>query len=62
MRIISLLYHDVVPTGAFGASGFCSPDANIYKLTAPEFAKHLASIRVLAERVDGQHEVFRVDR
>ncbi len=43
--MISLLYHDVVPAGAFASSGFCSPDANIYKISVPEFSEHLTAIQ-----------------
>jgi peptidoglycan/xylan/chitin deacetylase (PgdA/CDA1 family) len=45
MSAISLLYHDVVPPGDFGASGFPGGDANIYKLELPEFERHLAAIQ-----------------
>lgn len=44
VRICSLIYHDVVPAGSYGASGFQSPDANIYKLTVDEFERHLNAI------------------
>lgn len=43
--ICALLYHDVVPEGGFAASGFVSPDANIYKFTTAEFALYLAAIQ-----------------
>jgi peptidoglycan/xylan/chitin deacetylase (PgdA/CDA1 family) len=43
--IRALLYHDVVAEGGFAASGFVSPDANIYKFTTAEFAGYLAAIR-----------------
>jgi len=36
MKVISLLYHDVVSPGAFDASGFSGGDAHIYKLELPE--------------------------
>ncbi|HXW89063.1 MAG TPA: polysaccharide deacetylase family protein [Terriglobales bacterium] len=42
--IISLLYHDVVPSGNFAGSGFPGADADIYKLTRPEFERHLEAI------------------
>lgn len=50
MRAISLLYHDVVPTGDFGASGFPGSDADMYKVEVPQFARHLAAIGVRIHR------------
>lgn len=44
MSIRALLYHDVVPVNAEEESGFVSPDANIYKVTVPEFDRHMARI------------------
>jgi peptidoglycan/xylan/chitin deacetylase (PgdA/CDA1 family) len=44
MRVCALLYHDVVPDGQFELSGFQSPDADIYKLSCEEFARHLDAI------------------
>jgi peptidoglycan/xylan/chitin deacetylase (PgdA/CDA1 family) len=44
MRTLALLYHDVVPAGQYGVSGFQSPDANIYKLDCEEFESHLEHI------------------
>ncbi|MGB7761604.1 MAG: polysaccharide deacetylase family protein [Bryobacteraceae bacterium] len=41
----ALLYHDVVPEGEFAASGFVSPDANIYKVSTTEFERHLSAIQ-----------------
>lgn len=43
--IRTLLYHDVVRQGCLEASGFVSPDANIYKFTTVEFATYLAAIK-----------------
>jgi peptidoglycan/xylan/chitin deacetylase (PgdA/CDA1 family) len=40
----ALLYHDVVPEGAYDTSGFVSPDANIYKFPVSEFERHLDAI------------------
>jgi peptidoglycan/xylan/chitin deacetylase (PgdA/CDA1 family) len=42
--IISLLYHDVVPSGGLNSSGFPDADAAIYKLTRPEFERHIGAI------------------
>jgi peptidoglycan/xylan/chitin deacetylase (PgdA/CDA1 family) len=39
--ILSLLFHDVIEAGRPESSGFQSPDANIYKFTAEEFAGYL---------------------
>jgi peptidoglycan/xylan/chitin deacetylase (PgdA/CDA1 family) len=44
VRVISLLYHDVVPPGQFETSGFPGGDASIYKLELPEFERHLKAI------------------
>jgi peptidoglycan/xylan/chitin deacetylase (PgdA/CDA1 family) len=41
---INLLYHDVTPAGADDASGFAGPEAARYKLTPPEFSRHLDQI------------------
>ena len=48
--IISLLYHDVVPPGQFGVSGFPGDDADIYKLDQPEFESHLEAIERSSSR------------
>ena len=45
MRAISLLYHDVVLPGQQSSSGFSGGDADIYKLTLPDFERHLDAIR-----------------
>ena len=50
MRAISILYHDVVQSGAFDSSGFLSPGANRYKLDAKEFDRHLRAIAFEAGR------------
>jgi len=44
MQALALLYHDVVPSGAFGTSGFNLPGADRYKLTVAAFDQHLAAI------------------
>lgn len=44
IKAISLMYHDVVAAGAWRTSGFASDDADIYKLEAKEFERHLATI------------------
>jgi peptidoglycan/xylan/chitin deacetylase (PgdA/CDA1 family) len=45
VRAISLLYHDVVLPGQQSSSGFPGGDADIYKLTLPDFERHLDAIR-----------------
>jgi peptidoglycan/xylan/chitin deacetylase (PgdA/CDA1 family) len=50
MRVVSLLYHDVVPSGDFESSGFPGGDAAIYKLELPEFEQHLNAIRAVISR------------
>ena len=44
MHVTALLYHDVVPGDRYEVSGFQSADANIYKFSAAEFARHLGAI------------------
>ncbi len=44
MRVHALMYHDVVPAGAFDSSGFRGPHADHYKLEAAEFERHLDAI------------------
>ncbi len=41
MRLVALMYHDVVPAGAEDSSGFPGPDAALYKLDRQAFARHL---------------------
>src|SRR5262249_57802645 len=50
MRVVSLLYHDVVPCGDFESSGFPGGDAAIYKLELPEFEQHLNAIHAVISR------------
>jgi peptidoglycan/xylan/chitin deacetylase (PgdA/CDA1 family) len=63
MRAYSLMYHDVVPAGAFDESGIQGADADLYKLDRAEFRRHLDAIAALGrERVkrcldQWQHEV-----
>jgi len=51
MTTVALLYHDVVRNGAFDSSGFTSPDADIYKLDADLFRRHVRSITETASNV-----------
>src|SRR5436189_253666 len=44
MKILTLLYHDVVPAGQFEFSGFAGADANIYKLSTEDFVNHLNAV------------------
>ena len=44
MKIISLLYHDVIPPGNADSSGFPGADASVYKLDVSEFRRHLNAI------------------
>ncbi len=48
----SLLYHDVVEQGKYEASGFNSPDANIYKLDREAFEQQLALLHQHYSQVD----------
>jgi peptidoglycan/xylan/chitin deacetylase (PgdA/CDA1 family) len=52
----ALLYHDIVPEGEFSASGFVSPDANIYKFSTAEFETHLDAIA--ARKVNPAVSIF----
>ncbi|MFV0442605.1 MAG: polysaccharide deacetylase family protein [Planctomycetaceae bacterium] len=40
----TLMYHDVVPAGQYGLSGFQGQHANHYKLTTLEFEQHLSTL------------------
>lgn len=44
MRINSIMYHDVVRSGAYGSSGFAGAHADIYKLDAKLFDEHLKTL------------------
>ena len=44
MRIISLEYHDVVPSGCWDDSGFPGPAAASYKISTERFVQHLDSL------------------
>jgi Polysaccharide deacetylase len=44
MKAVTLLYHDVVEPGHAVESGFNSADADIYKLQASDFERHLDAI------------------
>jgi peptidoglycan/xylan/chitin deacetylase (PgdA/CDA1 family) len=50
MRVISLLYHDVVLPGNYETSGFPGGDASIYKLELPEFERHVQAIHAAVSR------------
>ncbi|HVF91173.1 MAG TPA: hypothetical protein VNH22_13995, partial [Blastocatellia bacterium] len=50
MKIISLMYHDVVDGSAHETSGFPWPDAAIYKLDRSQFASHLNTIAGAVKR------------
>ena len=45
MRIIALEYHDIVPEGAWEASGFSGSAAATYKLSIASFGDHLRSLQ-----------------
>jgi len=57
MKAITLLYHDVVPSWNFTASGFPGPDASIYKLELSEFQRHLNAIRSVIPRCSTASEL-----
>jgi peptidoglycan/xylan/chitin deacetylase (PgdA/CDA1 family) len=44
VRLITLLYHDVVWNGRFDESGFPGPEAASYKLDADDFDQHLEEL------------------
>jgi len=50
MRVVSLLYHDVVQARDFESSGFPGADAAIYKLELSEFEEHIAAIHEVIDR------------
>jgi peptidoglycan/xylan/chitin deacetylase (PgdA/CDA1 family) len=43
-RLVTLLYHDVVPNGRVDDSGFPGPEAASYKLDADDFDQHLEEL------------------
>jgi peptidoglycan/xylan/chitin deacetylase (PgdA/CDA1 family) len=45
LRALSIMYHDVVESGNYSASGFTDAGADLYKLDRTEFARHLEAIR-----------------
>ena len=45
VEALSLMYHDVVEPGCFGASGFPGEGAHRYKLERAAFRRHLEAIR-----------------
>ena len=45
LRTLSIMYHDVVESGKYSASGFAGAGADLYKLDRQEFARHLEAIR-----------------
>jgi peptidoglycan/xylan/chitin deacetylase (PgdA/CDA1 family) len=47
MKVISVMYHDIVEAGRWKSSGFETADADVYKLDRREFAKHLKILREL---------------
>ncbi|AHG90045.1 polysaccharide deacetylase [Gemmatirosa kalamazoonensis] len=48
MKLISLMYHDVVGPEGFESSGFAGGDAHIYKLTRERFDRHMAALSATA--------------
>lgn len=44
VRVIALLYHDVVENADWNSSGFTGPGTAKYKLNRPDFAAHLRAI------------------
>ncbi|HEV7377989.1 MAG TPA: hypothetical protein VGN95_25135, partial [Pyrinomonadaceae bacterium] len=44
MKVISVMYHDIVARGLPDESGFAGADAALYKLEREEFAGHLRAI------------------
>jgi peptidoglycan/xylan/chitin deacetylase (PgdA/CDA1 family) len=44
MKVVSILYHDVVGGGNWDSSGFLGPGTSRYKLDRAEFERHLAAI------------------
>jgi|ERR1051326_3142759 peptidoglycan/xylan/chitin deacetylase (PgdA/CDA1 family) len=51
MNSVALLYHDVVTANDFESSGFAGAEADIYKLNANEFERHLDAIAHANPRV-----------
>ena len=53
MKVVALMYHDVVPAGHEESSGFAGADAARYKLTPEQFDAHLHAIRARVARAPG---------
>lgn len=49
-KALALMYHDVVPAGAFALSGFNTVGADHYKLTEQQFQRHLSAISSSTDR------------
>lgn len=45
MKLLTLLYHDVVNPTQMNLSGFSGPGANVYKLSKDDFRKHIDTIK-----------------
>ena len=53
MKVVALMYHDVVSAGQEESSGFAGADAARYKLTPEQFGAHLHAIRARVARAPG---------
>ena len=53
VKVVALMYHDVVPAGHEESSGFAGADAARYKLTPEQFGAHLHAIRARVARAPG---------
>ena len=53
VKVVALMYHDVIPAGHEESSGFAGADAARYKLTPEQFDAHLHAIRARVARAPG---------
>jgi peptidoglycan/xylan/chitin deacetylase (PgdA/CDA1 family) len=51
MRILSIMYHDVVENGDFDSSGFPGEGSHVYKLRLEDFVRHLEAIAAVTTSV-----------
>jgi peptidoglycan/xylan/chitin deacetylase (PgdA/CDA1 family) len=58
VKVVALMYHDVVPAGHEESSGFAGADAARYKLTPEQFDAHLHAIRARAAHAPGTSVVL----
>ena len=60
MRVVCLLYHDVIEGNNWDSSGFTGPGTARYKLSRAEFAAHLGAIaKVRGDEPHRAHDLLK---